>query len=447
MKIKLLTTTYQNELISREEEEIFAVADSDSRELNVLNIYPEIKYQKMLGFGGAITESVGTILNQIPKELANEVMDLYFGDQGIGYRFVRSHLDSCDFALGNYSAVEDGEDANLTTFSIGRDETNIIPHIKAAYSKARSQLSVMLSPWSPPAFMKTNQSKNGGGKLKKEYYELWANYICKYIKEYQKQGIMVDMITIQNEPNAVQTWDSCTYTSDEEREFLQYFLYPELKRQGLVDIKVFIWDHNKERLYERARDIITDETDKMVDGLAFHWYSGDHFDALKLVREQYPNKLMVFTEGCIEYSRLDKSAQLQNAQMYGHDIIGNLNNGMNLFFDWNIVLNEEGGPNHVGNYCEAPIICDIKNQKLIKKLSFYYIEHFSRFIKSGAVRIATTIFSDNIEVTAFQNTDKSITIVMLNRTKKDIEVFTRIEGKMFKVLSKKQSISTIVLEQ
>ncbi len=445
MRAKLITTLFKNEAVDQTNEERAFHPDEKNQELYLINLYPEITYQTLEAFGGAITEAVGMTLGKVPPSLADEVIKSYFGPDGIGYKAIRTHLDSCDFASGNYSAVEQEEDTDFLTFTLKHDEQNIIPYIKAAYKAASENLSVMLSPWSPPAFMKTNGNKNGGGKLKKSHYEAWAKYICRYIMEYRKRDINVKMLSVQNEPNAVQTWDSCIFTPAEEKDFLQNYLVPQLEKSGLSSIELYIWDHNKERIFERAKAEIDETTKAMIDGLAFHWYSGDHFDAVQLVREKYPDKKLLFSEGCIEYSRFDRSRQLQNAQMYAHDMIGNLNAGMNTFIDWNIVLDEQGGPNHAGNYCEAPIICDTKEGKLYKKLSYYYIAHFSKYIKPGAKRIASTKYTADIEVTAFENADQTITVVLLNRTSNDLPVVIRLHDQLLEMMVSKESISTVII--
>lgn len=442
---KIMTTMFeQGTVVTKESTASFAY-DSDQRELHLLNLYPEVRYQTMQGFGGAITESVGTILNHLPQEQAQEVINSYFGPDGIGYTVVRTHIDSCDFSMSNYSAVEDPADTALATFSLSHDEENILPYIKKSEQALGGKIAVMLTPWSPPAYMKTNGTKNGGGKLLPEYANRWAEYICRYIEEYRSRGIDVTMLSVQNEPNATQTWDSCTYTGTEERFFLQNHLYPALQAHGLADIEVFVWDHNKERLFDRALECITPVTDKMVSGLAFHWYSGDHFDALRLCREKFPDKKLAFSEGCIEYSRFDKTQQIKNAQMYGHDMIGNLNAGLNLFFDWNILLDENGGPNHVQNYCEAPIMCDTTTNLLEKKLSFYYIAHFSKYIKPGARRIATTCYTSQLETTAFVNLDGTIAVVLLNQTESDLPAYLKLNGQLLEVMCSKESISTVTI--
>ncbi|HBY72257.1 MAG TPA: glucosylceramidase, partial [Lachnospiraceae bacterium] len=316
--------------------------------------------------------------------------------------------------------------------------------LRAAEKERGESLDIMLSPWTPPAFMKTNEERAHGGKLKPEYREFWAEYICRYIEEYKREGFKVSRLTVQNEPAAVQTWDSCIYTAGEEKEFIKDALYPALVKHGLSDVKINIWDHNKERVVEWARTIIDKETDRMIDGIAFHWYSGDHFEALRIAHELFPKKELIFTEGCVEYSRFDAD-QLYNAQMYAHDIIGNLNGGMTGFLDWNLLLDEKGGPNHVQNYCDAPIMADITKDQLEVKLSYDYIGHFSRYIKKGAKRVAFTKYTSELEMTAFKNPDGEIVLVLLNPTDHTMPVNIRINGKIIEFEVHKNAIATALL--
>ena len=444
MRATVHTTAFDGaEAIAREQSVSFR-PDTGGQELGLVNLYPEMGYQEVSFFGGAITDAVGAVLEGMPPEKAREVIDACFGPRGLGYRAIRTHIDSCDFATGQYSAVTDPGDKSLRTFSLARDERRILPWIRAACDAAGENLPVMLSPWSPPPFMKTNGSRNGGGHLKKECYPLWARYLCRYIREYRDRGINVTALSVQNEPNAAQTWDSCLYTPEEERTFLAEYLYPRLRRAGLGDVDVYIWDHNKERLFDRACAEIDRRTDHMVAGLAFHWYSGDHFDALRLVREKFPGKKLLFSEGCIEYSRFGRD-QLANAQMYAHDMLGNFRAGMNGFLDWNIVLNEEGGPNHVGNYCEAPLIWNAGTGEVEDKLSYHYIGHFSRYVRPGAQRVATTNFSDRLEVAAFRNPDGTLAVIFLNRTQRPFPVALRLDGHILPVDLEGNSIATAVI--
>ncbi|MDF2484581.1 MAG: glucosylceramidase [Herbinix sp.] len=442
--MKLITTCYENQKKEVIIKECEATKEIKGVENHVVNLYPEVEYQTILGFGGAVTEAAGYAFSKLTKENKEKALELYFGTEGNHYHMLRSHIDSCDFSIGMYAAMNDPEDKELASFTLIRDEQYIFPLLIAAADKAGEPFDLMLTPWSPPAFMKTNGTRTHGGKLREEYRKTWAEYICRYSKEYEKKGFRVNRMTIQNEPAAVQTWDSCLFTAEEEKAFLRDYLYPTLVEQGLGHIKLNIWDHNKERMYERAKEIIDEETDSMVDGVAFHWYSGDHFEAIELTHEAFPEKELIFTEGCVEYSRFDTD-QLKNAQMYAHDILGNLNGGMTGFLDWNIFLDEKGGPNHVGNYCDAPIMVNTQTGELDVKLSFDYIGHFSKYIRPGAKRIGLSKYTSDLEVTAFKNPEGTLVLVALNRTQKNIPVVIRVNGELIEFELPGSTIATALI--
>ena len=445
MKITTITTNYdENKLL----ETTMVTEGTEVGNMNVVNLYPDVMYQKIRGFGGAFTEAAGYTLSKLCEEKQKEIAEAYFGEDGIGYTMGRTHINSCDFALSNYAYVEDPEDSNLDTFTRERDQLYIVPFIRLAQQVSKEHIEFLASPWSPPAFMKTNGEMNHGGKLKEEYRKLWAEYICRYIKDCREDGIPVNMITIQNEPEATQEWDSCRYSAVEEMEFVRDYLGPVMKEQGLSDVEIYIWDHNKEIMYERAKDILKDEkAAEYIAGVGFHWYTGDHFEAVSLVREQYPDKELLFTEGCVEYSRFMDSNDVYKAEMYAHDILGNLNAGMNGYIDWNLVLDEKGGPNHVNNLCAAPIMCDCNSGTYEKRLSYYYVGHFSKYIHCGARRIAVTKYTDQIEVTAFLNPDGEKVVVLLNKQNSDIPVVLREYGKGSELIVKAHSIVTLRIEE
>ena len=334
--------------------------DAKEVENQVVNLYPQVTYQTFEGFGGAITDAAGYVYFLMTEEQKRQVIATYFSPENMQYNLVRVHMDSCDFSTGMYEAMSDPTDRELKFFSFERTEKYILPMLDDAQKAAGRPLKLMLSPWSPPAFMKINGSRVGGGSLKPEYRDFWADYICRYIEEFRKRGYQVQRVSLQNEPNAAQTWDSCIYTAEDETVFLRDHLYPALVRHGLGDIEVFIWDHNKERLYERVRDIMDEMTKDMVTSAAFHWYIGDHFDTLDLVRQQYPELELITSESCIEYRFYGAEDELGNCARLAHELMGNLNHGMNAFYDWNILLDEQGDPNHVGNWCYAAFMYDRK---------------------------------------------------------------------------------------
>ncbi len=411
----LLYTSNEAQQLVKTENEFYTDQDVEN---NLIKVYAEEERQEIIGFGGALTESVAYTYSRMSKEKQETLLLLYFGEQGNNYNFCRLHIQSSDFSLGNSAYVTEETDRRLLSFSLAQDEKYVIPFVKEALKK-NPGIQFLGSPWSPPAFMKSNKQMNHGGKLLEEYYESWAEVIARYIEGYQRNGIEVTRITVQNEPKAVQIWESCVYTAEEEKVFACNYLKKVLVRHGLAHVKINIWDHNKERVYDRAvATIAGKEACECIDGVAFHWYSGDHFEALQLVRDKFPEKELIFSEGCAGFSGYRKTSEVTVAEKYAHDMIGNLNSGMNAYLDWNIILDSKGGPNHVRNFCDAPVMCDAEKDEIERKLSYYYIGQFSRFIKRGARRVVVSRFTDQLETVGFLNPDGEKVVVVLNKTDK-----------------------------
>lgn len=407
----------------------------------------DARFQELVGFGGAFTEAASTTLDKIPPALRDEVLNAYFApEKGHGYSLCRTHINSCDFCTGNYAYTETDGDVELEHFSIGRDRQSLIPMIRDAMRVSGDKIRLFASPWSPPAWMKTNGQMNQGGKLRPEYRDAWARYYVRYIREYAQEGIPIWGITVQNEPEATQRWDSCIYTAEEERDFVKNFLGPALREAGMGDLKLMIWDHNRDRMYERAKVVFDDEeASPYVWGIGFHWYEQDAFENVQLVHDVYPDKHLVFTEGCQEGGPHIGSWTL--GERYAHSIIQDLKHWTVGWVDWNLVLDENGGPNHVGNLCSAPIIVDTISEEVLYQSSYFYIGHFSRFIRPGARRVACSSSQASLESTAFINTDGTIAVVVLNRTDKQIDFVLRMNGLEAKVSTPAHGIKTFVFEQ
>jgi len=448
MNLKCITTTYHNDECSTTTKEIPMRADSGI-EREVINLYPQIKAQIFDGFGGAFTDSAGYVYSLMNEEQKQTMIERYFGTgaDDLRYRLGRMHIDSCDFSLEHYEAMSDASDTEMKSFSLERTAKYILPLLHDVQAYMGQAIELMITPWSPPAFMKSNKERNNGGSLLAEYKQLWAEYMCRYIKELRIAGCKITCLSLQNEPKAVQTWDSCVYTVAEERTFLKDFLYPELVRNGLDDIDIYIWDHNKERLFERACGIIDEATNHMVAGVAFHWYGGDHFEAVRLVHELFPDKKLVMSEACIEYALSDSNNHLLNAQKYAHDIIGNLNAGMTAFYDWNLILDQDGGPNHVKNYCDAPYIYDINKQSLKEQNTLKYLWHFSHFIDAGARKIGFSRYTDDIEVTALENLDGTLVMIAMNQKSEAKTIVLRVAEKEAIIVLPGKSIMTSIISK
>jgi glucosylceramidase len=389
-------------------------------------VNPDVTFQTFVGIGGAITDASAEVFAKLPADKQEELLNAYFTDEGIGYSLLRTHIHSCDFSSGSYTYIEDG-DKELKTFDIAHDREFRIPMIRRAIEKAGGSLLTYVSPWSPPAFMKTNNNMLRGGSLLPEYFDAWAHYYAKFIKAYEAENIPIWGLTIQNEPMATQRWESCIYTAEQERDFLKNHLGPILDLEGLGDKNIIVWDHNRDLITQRANTILGDpEAAKYVWGTGFHWYetwtgSKANYENLGRVKESFPDKQLMFTEGCNESFDAEKYGYWPNAERYGNSMINDFNNGTAGWTDWNILLDENGGPNHVENFCFAPIHGDIGSGELIYTPTYYYIGHFSRFIKPGAKRVSTSCSRTFLESTTFMNEDGSFATVIMNGTDEEIK--------------------------
>jgi glucosylceramidase len=409
-----------------------------------VKIYPDEELEEVIGFGGALTEAAAFNILSLPEEKQEKILKAYFDEkEGLGYKLVRIHMNSCDFSLESYNCDDVEGDVELKHFNIERDKKWVIPLLKKI-KRYVPDLKVLVSPWSPPAWMKTNNDMKYGGKLKEEYKKTWAEFFVKFIKAYQEEGIDIWAVTVQNEPMAVQIWESCIYTAEEERDFVKYYLGPTLLENGLSHIKILIWDHNKDIIYERVKTILEDkEAAKYVWGVGFHWYAGDHFEQLKKIKEEFPHIKLVFTEGTQEGGVNLGSWNL--GERYAHEIIGDFNNYTIGFFDWNIVLDTMGGPNHVKNYCDAPIIVDTEKKEIFYQSSYYYIGHFSKFIKPGSKTIKSEILDPRLEILSAKTPDGKIIVVVMNKTEENIDILLDIGGDLYNAPSIKKSIETFVI--
>ena len=387
----------------------------------VIAVNSRVDYQEFMGFGGAFTESAAFTLSEAPEKVRDEALRAYFSKpEGLGYVLGRVHINSSDFSLENYTYVEEG-DKDLSTFDLSREDRWVVPMIRDAMKHAKEPLTLLASPWSPPGYMKDTGEMNYGGKLLPQFADTWANYYARYIDEMKKRGIDIWAVSVQNEPLATQTWDSCIYTAEEERDFVKHHLGPVL-RASHPDTKIIVWDHNRDVLVERGAVVLSDpEAAQYVWGVGNHWYVSEAFENLTALHNLFPDKHILFTEGCVELTTTSENAvyngylgSWSNGERYGRNIIGDFNNWSRGWIDWNLVLNEIGGPNHVYNYCEAPIMYDRNTEKLIYNNSYYYIGHFSKHIAVGARRLEISVTKEDVHAVAFRNPDGRIVVVAQN---------------------------------
>jgi glucosylceramidase len=388
---------------------------------------PAQRHQVLLGIGGAITDASAEVFAKLPATQQQELLTRYYdADKGIGYTWARTTIHSSDFSSASYTYVREG-DAKLASFDIAHDLKYRIPLIKRATAAAGGKLTLFASPWSPPAFMKSNGSMLKGGTLLPAFRQPWADYYVKFVQAYEKAGVPVWGLSIQNEPMATQTWESSIWSAEAERDFLRDYLGPTLARAGLGDRKVIVWDHNRDLVTHRAATIFGDpKAAAYAWGLGFHWYEtwtgGDPmFSNIAAVAAAYPDKPVLLTEASIEKFTAERYQYWPNGERYGRSMINDFNSGAVAWTDWNILLDEHGGPNHVGNYCFAPIHADLARGELVVTPPYWYIGHFSKFIRPGARRIGAASSRSALLTTAFRNVDGSIATVVMNPGDKAVD--------------------------
>jgi glucosylceramidase len=444
----------------------------DNSAIPEITINPDCTYQKILGFGGSFTESAAFIINNLPKIKQDEILNAYFSPAGAAYSLTRTHINSCDFSLKNYAYAEVAGDTDLIYFSLQEDKDDLIPLIKNAMQVPGAEFKIISSPWTAPPWMKDNNQWNGGS-LKPEYYSTWALYFLKYIQAYQKEGIEIWGVTVENEPlgNGDQ-WESMLFTPAEMREFVKMYLGPQFKQDG-ISTKILIYDQNRDHLDQWASEIMSDpDAAKYVWGTAVHWYSSTvdwYPETLRQVHDRFPEKHLLHTEGCIDseipvwqdddwYWRKeatdwgydwapeeDKPLHPKYVPVfrYARDMIGGLNSWLTGWIDWNIVLNRQGGPNHANNWCIAPVIVDTDAEEIYYTPLYYSMCHFSKYVRPGAYRIGIESGITELMYTACLN-DNNLVVIILNQGNLDHDYEIKINKKSVRLNIPSFSIQTLV---
>lgn len=396
-------------------------------------------FQTIEGFGGAFTDASADVFAQLPPDEQERFLKLSFDPvEGNGYTFCRTTIHSCDYAANEYTYDDVPGDVELKHFSIAPDRKNRLPFIKRAIQAAGGSLKLYASPWSPPAWMKTNGDMLYGGSLKPEYRQTWADYFVKYIRAYEQEGVPIWGLTVQNEAAAVQVWESCVFTAAEERDFVRDYLGPTLRRAGLGDVKLMFWDHNRGIMYQRAEVMYDDpEAAQYIYGIAFHWYVGHHFDNVRMVHDAFPDKALIYTEAGM-------GGSWETGVTLAQNMILDINNWCSAWTFWNFLLDENGGPRHAGGLHHSNIVtADTRTGEVSYNPPYYYLGHFSRWMKPGAKRAACTSNSDDFIATACVNPDGSAAAVILNLSAADRIMQMWVNGQVIKYVAPPHAILTI----
>lgn len=411
------------------------------------------RYQEVFGFGGAITDAVAEVYDRLTPAAQKTFLKAYFDPrEGLGYNVLRTTIHSSDFSSASYTYVKDG-DRSLGSFSIEHDMRHRIPLLRQSMAAAGAHgtdMRVFASPWSAPAWMKSNNSMLKGGRLLPENRDLWASYIVKFVQAYEKAGIPLWGLSVQNEPMATQTWESMLYTAEEETRFLGDHLGPALAKAGMGDKKIIVWDHNRDLLPQRAAHIMSDPKARpYVWGIGFHWYEtwakGQPMHRnVAAVHAAYPDVKLLMTEATVEKFDPARLQDWANGERYGSEIMADLNAGASGWIDWNMLLDTRGGPNHVGNYCFALLHASDDGQ-LIYTPSYAYMGHFTRYIKPGARRVGATTSRSTLDTVAFRNQDGKLAVVVMNRLDAAQRYRLMIDGVETAVDIPARAIQTVLL--
>ena len=442
-----------------------------------IKLLPEEQFQTITGFGGSFTESSAYLLNELSQENRDKIIEAYFGESGAKYSLTRTHINSCDFSLNNYSYAPVGGDKALAHFSIEEDRNDIIPMIKDAVAKSKDGFKILSSPWTAPPWMKDNKDWRGG-KLLPEYYDTWALFFSKYIDAYKAEGIDIWGITVENEPlGNDNNWESMHFTPEEMTQFVQNHLGPRLEVDGKGAIKILGYDQNREHLEHWVDEMYKNEaTSKYYDGTAIHWYASTFEvfpDALQYAHKKAPNKHLIQSEACVDAEvpkwqedqwywskeatdwgwdwapEKDKPLHPKYVPVYRYarDIIGCLNNWVDGWVDWNMVLDRQGGPNWFKNWCVAPVIVDPEKDEVYFTPIYYTMAHFSKYIRPGAIRIGFNNEDDNLLVTAAQNPDGSIAAILLNQDISTKQITLTLGEQSVNISINAQAIQTIIISK
>jgi glucosylceramidase len=438
----ILTAQGQPQVLA-EQAPLPAAADDDAT-LPRVWVDSSRRFQTLLGFGGAFTEAAALTWQALGEAQRAQVLRACFDpQQGHGYTLCRVHMGSCDFALGHYAHADTPGDMALDSFSLNRDRQALLPFIRAALAAAGRPVRLLASPWSPPAWMKTNGAMNDGGQLRPECRTAWAQCYVRFIQGYAAEGVPIWGVTVQNEPMARQRWDSCLYSAEQERDFIRDHLGPALQQAGLGHIKIIIWDHNRDGLVERASVVYADpQAARHVWGAGFHWYVEDQFEQVQLTHDAWPDKHLLFTEGCQEGGPHIGAWEL--GERYARSIIQDLNHWTEGWIDWNLLLDSHGGPNHVGNFCSAPLLADTATGEVLPQSSYAYIGHFARHLQPGAQRVLCASSRQVLEATAFANPNGSVATVVMNRSAAPVPFLLVVDGQRVRVALPPRAITTCI---
>jgi glucosylceramidase len=426
-----MTTIDQKNLLKQQED--IKLSQDKANVKYEFNIIESRKYQQMDGFGASFTDaSAWLVYNKLSPEARDNLMKKLFDkNEGIGISMLRQPMGASDFALNVYSYddMDKGKkDYDLKSFSINHDKAYIIPVLKQALS-INKDIKIMASPWSAPGWMKDSNSMITG-TLKSDSYSTYANYFVKFIKAYESEGIPIYAITPQNEPYVTPSlYPGMWFDEFENVKFIKKYLGPAFEKNG-INAKIICYDHNWD--YTQYPETVYGDpgSSKYVAGSAWHWYQGDP-DAMSYIHNEFPKKDIWFTEG----SGSDGAKPFHDAFMKEtKNIIRIPRNWSKSVIWWNVALDENNGPYIPApkSTCRGMVLINQKDGSVTYNVDYYSMGHVSKFVDSGAYRIYSKSYTDDLESVAFKNPDGTDVFVVSNRTTAAKTFKVNCSGKSFK---------------
>jgi glucosylceramidase len=399
-------------------------------------------YQRMDGFGAALTGSSAFLLKNLPAHQRDSILrDLFDPQKGIGINYLRLTIGSSDFNIGIYSYADGG---TIESFAIPeRDRIDLLPVLKEILA-INPTIKILASPWSAPAWMKKNNSMLGGSLRGPEVYADFAEYFVRYVKAFAAEGITIDAITLQNEPmHQTNGYPTMLMEWTEQNEIIRDYLGPAFKANNL-STKIIIWDHNFDMSYYPMNILNDPVTRTFVDGTGWHGYGGNA-SAIDRVQEAHPDKNVYFTEQ--SGGGWNTDTPMGNMFYYMREfLMASVNRGSKNFIMWNLALNPDHGPTTTSGGCQncRGVITIRPDGSYLRNEEYFLIGHFSKFVRLNAVRVenSTTNPVGGVTVSSFMNTDGSKVVVVMNRSGNKLKYAVRCGDRKFAYEQYNESVVT-----
>jgi glucosylceramidase len=376
---------------------------------NTIVLDPATKFQEMLGFGAAFTDAACYTFNRLSASARDQLFHELFHPSEMGLSVCRTCIGSSDYSTEVFSYDEGAPDPDMKRFSIAHDQAYVLPMLREA-RKANPDLFLFSSPWSPPGWMKAGGSMLGGS-IWQHFFPAYAQYFLKFLQAYAADGVPVQAVTVQNEVDTDQDgrMPACSWPQEYEIGFVKNHLGPLFQKNG-INTKIWILDHNY-NLWGRAICELDDaDLRKYSDAVAFHGYVGTP-EMMTKVHEAHPDTQMYWTEGGPDYTAPDYATDWHKwAQTYTQAI----RNWCQAITGWNLALDEKGHPN-IGPFpCGGMVTIHSQTKEIIRSGQYWAFAHFSRTIKRGAKRFASTSNLSGVDQVAFENPDGQKILVITN---------------------------------